>query len=763
MASLVLTPDDGTATLDILDQSNGIYLARDGSEDLLASCAEFEEEWASSPDSEGAFAVRSKPLNIVRSGRVFIKAATETALEAKVLTWLQTLNAMRDGGTAVYTSDSGAVATLEVLKAAPQRVGQDPILRARGHAESSFTLTCEPYWLLPSESVAITALTGTQTNATTVTSTEPLLSFLAPDPGGSVPARVKLTLTDTEPIDRSHVEGGVDSNYDSEAPVLFDTNPAITLTTSAAADNIVDTTTAHGFTAGTRVRFLTLTGGTGLSTGVVYYVISANLAAQTFQVSTTSGGSAVDFSSDITAGTVIRSDNLGPLAGTSNTSLTGEYGSETIRATLTTTPVAICDSGPQVHVGTWRHKPRLWGAGTGPIWVRLAYKVGSSPSFQETDWVQLPALSAWYELDLGLMSIREPVQGTQSCEWRIEAYSETPGDTLDVDYDLLIPQSGFKARTPFELTTPTSFLARDEFDQTAGALTGKTAAAGGVWAGAGDADDVSVNATAHTADRTAISDADVNTGRYLISGAAAATDVIARVEWTRGSLGAGSDAGTVSQSGLLVRYVDTSNWLKLVVSRTVGATDADFIYSLDLIKRVAGTVTTIATYSFGNRIDGKQTHEDTWALDLTALASGTYSAAFGSAASGAVEYFSGVDSALATGGALASGKVGFYDVHTSARTVTRTFDYFIAYALPRDYLLYSGRDLEVRSDQILREHSSGEWGRVDSTGGYPTLPPGQQSRIVVKARRNDTDELPDDTIDDGLAAQLEITPRVPVL
>ena len=77
-----------------------------------------------------------------------------------------------------------------------------------------------------------------------------------------------------------------------------------TLATSAAADDIIDTATAHGLAAGDRVTFTALTGGTGLSTNRDYYVIADNLAAQTFQVSTTAGGSAVNFSADITAGTV---------------------------------------------------------------------------------------------------------------------------------------------------------------------------------------------------------------------------------------------------------------------------------------------------------------------------------------------------------------------------------------------------------------------------------------------------------------------------
>jgi len=79
---------------------------------------------------------------------------------------------------------------------------------------------------------------------------------------------------------------------------------AVTLATSLAADDIIDTATAHGFVAGDIVVFPTLTGGTGLVVGRRYYVIAANLAAQTFQVSLTPGGAAVNFSADITAGTV---------------------------------------------------------------------------------------------------------------------------------------------------------------------------------------------------------------------------------------------------------------------------------------------------------------------------------------------------------------------------------------------------------------------------------------------------------------------------
>jgi hypothetical protein len=79
---------------------------------------------------------------------------------------------------------------------------------------------------------------------------------------------------------------------------------AIELATSAALDDIIDTAAPHGLAAGDAVVFSALTGGTDLVAGQVYYVIAANLAAQTFQVAETPSGAAALFSTDITAGNV---------------------------------------------------------------------------------------------------------------------------------------------------------------------------------------------------------------------------------------------------------------------------------------------------------------------------------------------------------------------------------------------------------------------------------------------------------------------------
>jgi hypothetical protein len=88
---------------------------------------------------------------------------------------------------------------------------------------------------------------------------------------------------------------------------LFDADPADNLTTpfGVAATDLI-TATAHGFSAGDLVVFTALTGGTGLVVGDPYFVIATGLTANDFRVSRYVGGTQVDFTSDITAGTVRR-------------------------------------------------------------------------------------------------------------------------------------------------------------------------------------------------------------------------------------------------------------------------------------------------------------------------------------------------------------------------------------------------------------------------------------------------------------------------
>lgn len=85
----------------------------------------------------------------------------------------------------------------------------------------------------------------------------------------------------------------------------------IALATSAASDDIIDTTPDHGLSIGDAVVFTSLTGGTGLTAGKVYWVVSTSFGAKTFRVTDKPGGAAIGFSADITAGNVAKVTDTG--------------------------------------------------------------------------------------------------------------------------------------------------------------------------------------------------------------------------------------------------------------------------------------------------------------------------------------------------------------------------------------------------------------------------------------------------------------------
>ena len=69
---------------------------------------------------------------------------------------------------------------------------------------------------------------------------------------------------------------------------------------SSSSDDVL-VAAAHGLADGDKIQFTALTGGAGLVTNKTYFVV--NKTTGTFQLSETSGGSAIDFTTDISAGT----------------------------------------------------------------------------------------------------------------------------------------------------------------------------------------------------------------------------------------------------------------------------------------------------------------------------------------------------------------------------------------------------------------------------------------------------------------------------
>jgi hypothetical protein len=107
---------------------------------------------------------------------------------------------------------------------------------------------------------------------------------------------------------RSDGTGG--STLQASGLVVEDTVTALTGITGDAGTDII-TATGSAFANGQRVRFTALTGGAGLNTTTNYFVI--NVSGATFQLSTTDGGSASLFTTNITAGTLLNAHVVQPL------------------------------------------------------------------------------------------------------------------------------------------------------------------------------------------------------------------------------------------------------------------------------------------------------------------------------------------------------------------------------------------------------------------------------------------------------------------
>lgn len=433
-------------------------------------------------------------------------------------------------------------------------------------------------------------------------------------------------------------------------------------------------------------------------------------------------------------------------SGTSTTR-SGSYSTNVYRGTLTNSAfITVCGTGAKTNIGTYRVRARVYAAGTGSYSVRLAWRDGDGPLTRNA--INYALDDQWTDLDLGTINISEAPSGTQSWQGRIEAKSQTVGDTLDVDIIYLIPTSaGYGlARRPIAVPALTSVTARSEFTTESGAITGDSLSVGGTWAGAGDADDFSASGGVCT--RTAVSDTatGIGSGRLVTaSGTSAMTNTFASLDLKT------SNAGASGAQGLLLRYVDSSNFLSVVA--TWGS--SSFV---TVRKTIAGTDTQLAGFLPVGL--GTPAADTTYTLQVVVDAGGRVLVWISGTFQGSTS-----DSTLATGGTLDDGKVGMVDWHPVATAATRTYDNFTVSPVEPDAVIFAGRTAEFRHNTAIRQNSAGTiYGSMPLyRGSRFFIPPsgddGLQTRVVVKARRNDVEDAQDNVINDSTTVQVYYRPR----
>jgi hypothetical protein len=431
---------------------------------------------------------------------------------------------------------------------------------------------------------------------------------------------------------------------------------------------------------------------------------------------------------------------------------------------ITLSPVAgattaMCGTGNLSHVGVFRVKARVQCLAPMSA-LRFSWKAGDGPTNHNT-WATPIVDSAWTEMDLGTITVPAAVLGTQRWTGQIEVLGDSttsaPG-TVFVDYLILIPTAdGYgKARAPFAYTAGVLSAYDDFTATTAGsALNARTAPVGGSWATSGATGDLlfADDFSDEQIKRSAVND---TTPRFAVLGASTFTDSEASVAFRRDASAAGGTTTKGVQQGVILRWVDASNYLRAVYfNRQQGSVHTPAWVAIYQV--VAGVETQIA------RADADTIATGTWyTLRGIAFASGRVVAQILDSAGTIRAVADGLTSAAATGGALASGKPGIADMNsTTATTVNRWYDTFrTGIPAPEPVVLYSGRSMQVRYDDTLRQDATGVfYGRPPSYRGARFLVQVGTSRVLVKARRNDIETAVDDQVTDALQIQIAITPR----
>lgn len=458
---------------------------------------------------------------------------------------------------------------------------------------------------------------------------------------------------------------------------------------------------------------------------------------------------------DVAQSLLVDSDNMS-VTGTVGTQTTrsGAYdpnatGNNVIRGTLYGTTSVVCTTGNLGHVGTFRVKARVFAAGTGPVNLRLGWQEGDG-EFGANPWVQVRTMGLWYEVDLGIVTIPPKEAGTQKWSGRIEAWGQV-SDTLDVDYLILVPAAeGYgKART-IQPTQPALNLTGYDNFTTLGTGTGlntRTANTGGTWATSGATTDFAGGSATYPGTAARSTNVAETGPRFAILGSTNYTDSYGVIYAQYAPVGA---LAKNHHSFLILRWVDASNYLRARWS-------ADGTFTIETV--VATVVTPIAT------ITGGMLPNIYYQIQAFAWATGTVKATLLYANA---EQFSisGTSSALATGGALATGKPGFADQALGTATTLRLYDFFSA-GVPtaENPVIASTRSAEIRSDSAIRADSTNTYyGAVSSYRGsrFFVPPAGDEnrtSRVLVKSNRLDVDVDAATNVTDNLTVQVAYTPR----
>jgi hypothetical protein len=427
----------------------------------------------------------------------------------------------------------------------------------------------------------------------------------------------------------------------------------------------------------------------------------------------------------------------------------------TLATTLLPEPTICANTGVLKHVGTFRVKARvqavIGGEGVASnVHCRLSWRDGEGP-LRANVWQTLNLEGKFVEVDLGTITVNPAVIGTQKWLGQVEAYSGNAAakDVLHIDYLTFIPVlEGYGKARGVQAEQPGTVAAFDNLTTgtLSGSLNARTPALGAAWATSGATTDWVVHEGKVT--RSTVSDSEP---RYGVFGPALTDSSIAVLA----ALSMGGPSG-IARLGALLRWTNSSNYAYM---QAAFYSNGDV--SIRLGVKVAGSLTLLA--SIWPRMSGGS--EFVVRGSLVARSDGSLS--IGGTINGVpIPPLAASHSALATGGALASGKGGMYDYNSESVAASREVQSVnVAQLGGIPYCIQPSRSMEVRSDSAITADSTGTYyGPVPQYRGSRFFVPQsgeakRTSRIIVKADRNDLEESDEQTIADAFTAGVRLTPR----
>jgi hypothetical protein len=287
------------------------------------------------------------------------------------------------------------------------------------------------------------------------------------------------------------------------------------------------------------------------------------------------------------------------------------------------------------------------------------------------------------------------------------------------------------------------YLGRDEFNQSAGNLHGKTAASGQTWATSGSTGDFEVDGSG------LLTRAVAGANRIAILGSATPGAVVVGVDFRIGGLW---NATSGRSAGVVALYEDANNYLAAIA----GDHPTEDGAAIRLARVEGGSGLSLSTTTLADR----ESQPDTWySIVLEVAAAGDVRLWYGLQGSPLTRRITTTLDSMFT--SVPDGGFGIYDAQSA---VTHTYDNFRAWPPTSDAVLFAGRSAEFRTNGMERQSSDGTgWGPTQPPyGDYPRVPcptvnGGNDVEVLVASSRGDFDQVPDSGLDD-LTATLTVEP-----